>query len=73
MLQVEIESGFHLQAGFVDFLRAEALLQFAADFFLKPGSYGHFRLVDFEAQWGEAGLFGLLVGDDAVGFHFRED
>ena len=56
LLQVQIERGLHAQAGFVDLLGAEALFQFAADFFLKPGRDRRSRLGDMQDPAARCGL-----------------
>jgi len=61
LLQVEVEGGLDFEAGFVDLLGAEALFEFAADFFLEPGGNGALRLRDVEAERGLTRLFSLRV------------
>ena len=57
----------------MDLVGAEALFEFAPDFFLKPGSDRRVGLGDVEAERSFAGLLGLLVSDDAVRLHLAED
>ena len=73
LLQVEVEGGFNLQAGLVDLLGAEALLELLARLLLEPGSDGHLRLGRVQAERGIAGRFGLGVGDGMVLLHLGED
>ena len=72
LLQSEIESGLDAEPVFVDFVRAESLLKFAAHFFLEPRGDGGVGLRDVQAQRRLAGFLRLLVRNVAVGLHFAE-
>ncbi len=73
VLQIEIERGVDAQAGLVHFFRAKALLEFAADFFLEPGSDGHLRLGDVQTERrGCEPRSACGVGDGAVRLHLAE-
>ena len=73
LLQVDVEGGFYAQACFVHLFSAELLFELAADFFDKPGRYGHLRLGDMQPQRSGARSLGLLPGDDLVVLHLGED
>src|ERR1700751_1447888 len=73
LLEVEIERGVDLEAGFVHALRAVLAIEFAADFFDKPWSDAVGRRLDVEAEGGGAGSFSLRLSNGSVFQHRVDD
>src|SRR6185437_3044907 len=69
LLKIEIKGSLNTKTGLVNLLCSKFFFEFATNFFLKPGSDGHLRLIDVQAEGRLSSLISLLMRYGAVGFH----